>query len=186
MDIFVAKNDQQLGPYTVEEVRDRISSGSVTGEDLGRHEGLADWQPLSRLLASLPSEGEGPPPAPRKSSGIAKTSFIISIVGIGAWLALIVAAAVAVSSGVDEMSLFMVMIGLGMFIVMAPNLAGIIFGFIALPKPISNNWMAVAGLTANGLELLGSAASVFPRIGEEATARKPEWRPILLQPEGDR
>jgi hypothetical protein len=154
MDIFVAKNDQKLGPYTLEEVRARIDSGSFSWEDLGWHEALTDWQPLSRLLAALPSEGEGPP-APRKSSGLAKTSFIISMIGIGAWLALIVAATVCVLRGVDEMSLFMVMIGLGMFVVMAANLAGIIFGFIALPKPISNKWMAIAGLTANGLELLG-------------------------------
>lgn len=155
MNIFVAKNEQKLGPYTVEEVRARIGSGSFSGEDLGWHEGLTDWQPLSRLLASLPSEGEGPPPAPRKSSGLAKASFIIAMVGIGAWLALIAAAAIAVTTGIDEMSLFMVMVGLGMFIVMAANLVGVIFGFIALPKTVSNKWMAVAGLTANGVELLG-------------------------------
>jgi hypothetical protein len=155
MNIFVAKNEQKLGPYSVEEVRVRIGSGSFSGEDLGWHEGLTDWQPLSRLLASLPSGGEGPPQVPRKSSGLAKASFIIAMVGIGAWLVLVAAAAVAVRSGVDEMSLLMVIIGLGMFIVMAANLVGIIFGFIALPKPVSNKWMAVAGLTANGVELLG-------------------------------
>jgi hypothetical protein len=166
MDIFVAKNDQKLGPYTVEEVRARIGSGSLSGEDLGWHEGLTDWQPLSRLLASLSSGGEGPP-VPRKSSGLAKTSFIISMVGIGAWLVLIVAATVCVIRGVDEMSLLMVMIGLGMFIVMAANLAGIVFGFIALSKPVSNKWMAVVGLTANGLEFLGVLLLFFLGLAQK-------------------
>jgi hypothetical protein len=167
MDIFIAKNDQKFGPYTLEEVRARISSGSFTGDDFGWHEGLTDWQTLSRLLASLPSEEGGPPPVSRKSSGFAKTSFIISVIGMGVWLMLIVSAAVAVSSGVDDMSLLMVMIGLGMFIVMAANLVGIIFGFIALPKPVSNRWMAVAGLTANGLEILGVVFLFFLGLAQK-------------------
>ena len=86
---------------------------------------------------------------------------------MGVWLMLIVSAAVAVSSGVDDMSLLMVMIGLGMFIVMAANLVGIIFGFIALPKPVSNRWMAVAGLTANGLEILGVVFLFFLGLAQK-------------------
>jgi hypothetical protein len=155
MNIYVTKNQQKHGPYTPAEVRSRIVSGQFAESDLGWHDGAASWLPLSQLLASLTIGPDGAPPIPQKSSGLAKASFIIAMVGIGAWLMLFVAAAAGVSSGAGETSALMMSVGLFMFGGMATNLAGAIFGIVALAKPISNRWMAVTGVIANGVELVG-------------------------------
>lgn len=59
--IHVIQNDQQLGPFPEEDLRQRISSGEIRAEALGWREGLTDWQPLSTLLGIATST---PPPAP--------------------------------------------------------------------------------------------------------------------------
>ena len=58
MQIHVAKNGQKMGPYSEAQVREMLAAGSIAGTDLGWHEGLADWVPLSSLLA-----GAAPIPA---------------------------------------------------------------------------------------------------------------------------
>jgi hypothetical protein len=161
MNLYVAKNQQKHGPYTVAEVQSRIATGEFVESDLGWHDGVQGWQPLSQLLGPLPATPQvGPsipsiPPAPLKSSGLAKASFIIALVGIGVWLVLVVTAAVGVSSGMGERSPLMVIVGLGMMAFMAVNLMGAVLGIVALTKPISNKWMALTGLILNGLELVG-------------------------------
>ena len=77
------------------------------------------------------------------------------MVSIGAWLVLLVAAAAGVSGGARDTSPLMVSLGLFMLAGMAANLAGAIFGIVALTKTISNRWMALTGVIANGVELVG-------------------------------
>ncbi|MDZ4816196.1 MAG: DUF4339 domain-containing protein [Verrucomicrobiota bacterium] len=155
MNFFVAKNQQRHGPYTEDEVRSRIMSGQFAKSDAGWHEGQVDWKPLSQLLVYLPDGPSILPPLPQKSSGLAKASFIIAMVGIGIWLILLSAAVIGVSSGAQETHPLMIIVGLLMFAGMAANLAGAVLGTIALTMSISNRWMAVAGLIANGLEIFG-------------------------------
>ncbi|MDB6066906.1 MAG: putative rane protein/domain protein [Pedosphaera sp.] len=153
MEIFVTKNQQQQGPFTLDDVRGRIASGEFVGSDLGWHKGLADWLPLSQLLASFPVGPHGPPPIPLKSSGFAKASFLIGMIGIGAWVVILGAAAVGASKDADEHSPLLIIAGLCMFAGMAVNLAGVVFGIIGLRRTCSNRWMAITGVVANGLEL---------------------------------
>lgn len=155
MNIYVAKNQQKHGPYTPAEVSARMASGQFAETDLAWHEGMADWLPLARLVAELPSGPGGAPLLPPPRSGLAKASFIISMVGLGAWFVLILVAAVAVSSGARETGPLMIVVGLAMFAGMAANLAGILFGAVVLTKPIANKWMAVTGVIANSVELCG-------------------------------
>ena len=67
MNILVRKNNQERGPYTEAELRERLKSGVFSASDLGQVEGESDWKPLSEiLLASLlatekPTETPGPP-----------------------------------------------------------------------------------------------------------------------------
>src|SRR2546430_17072305 len=54
MNILVRKNNQERGPYTEAELRERLKSGVFSGSDLGQVEGDTDWKPLSEiLLASI-------------------------------------------------------------------------------------------------------------------------------------
>ncbi|MDB6063812.1 MAG: hypothetical protein JWR26_20 [Pedosphaera sp.] len=155
MEIFVTKNQQQQGPYAADEVRARIVSGQLSESDLGWHKGLPGWVPLAQLLASGAVGPVGTPPIPLKSSGFAKASFIIGMVGTAGWLVFLGAAAVLAKGGANEKSPLLIIVGLCTIGGMGLNLAGVIFGIIALRQRISNRWMAITGVIANGVELLG-------------------------------
>jgi hypothetical protein len=50
MQIYVSRNDEQLGPYSREEVTSYLEKGSLTSDDFAWHEDLADWKPLGELI----------------------------------------------------------------------------------------------------------------------------------------
>lgn len=54
MKIFVHKDGQQHGPFTLEELRTSVSSGAFSASDLCWHTGLEGWQPASALLDPQP------------------------------------------------------------------------------------------------------------------------------------
>jgi hypothetical protein len=55
MEFYVYKNDQQVGPYSLMDLRDRLQKGEFAYTDLAWRDGLADWTPLKDLLGgSLP------------------------------------------------------------------------------------------------------------------------------------
>ncbi len=51
---YVYKNDETLGPYTIEEVNSRLSSGELTPADLFWCAGMADRLPLSKMRRQDP------------------------------------------------------------------------------------------------------------------------------------
>jgi hypothetical protein len=70
MQIHVARNGQQLGQYSVEEINRQLADGTLSPTDLAWHEGLAGWAPLSSIAgltlpaAASPAMPVSPPPAP--------------------------------------------------------------------------------------------------------------------------
>ena len=46
MQIFLARNNVQAGPYTLDQLNIMLTSGEVVLDDLMWHEGLANWQRL--------------------------------------------------------------------------------------------------------------------------------------------
>lgn len=71
MDIWIGRNGERHGPYKEADVRQWLRSGEASGDDLGWHDGLADWQPLSALFpedvihpasATPPPIAAAPPP----------------------------------------------------------------------------------------------------------------------------
>ena len=62
MNILVAKNGSQLGPFSENDVRAKLASGEFSSSDYGWHEGLTAWSPLSQLLAAAPPPAPAPPP----------------------------------------------------------------------------------------------------------------------------
>ena len=95
MQINIGRNGQQLGSFSEDEVREGLRSGTFLPTDLGWHEGLAEWQPLSSLgvLAGAMVPSSSPAPgypqpmmhpmiaAPR-NSGLALASMICGIVSL--------------------------------------------------------------------------------------------------------
>ena len=47
MQIYVGKNGQQLGPFSLDEVNRKVADGTFSGSDLAWYEGAAGWAPLS-------------------------------------------------------------------------------------------------------------------------------------------
>src|ERR1043165_4944327 len=72
MEIYVGKNGQQLGPFSLEEVNRKLADGSFAGTDLAWYEGAAGWAPLSGVagvvipaaVATAPTPAPVPAPTP--------------------------------------------------------------------------------------------------------------------------
>jgi hypothetical protein len=68
MQIHVARNGQQLGQYSVEELNRKLADETFSPTDLGWHEGAAGWAPLSSINGiTMPAGLAMPiprPPAP--------------------------------------------------------------------------------------------------------------------------
>ncbi len=71
MQIFLAQNGQQTGPFTLDDVNKKIAAGLVQPTDLAWHEGLAGWQALSTIsgvvIAIAPPPNFSIPPLPKQT-----------------------------------------------------------------------------------------------------------------------
>ena len=50
MQFYVFKNDEQVGPFALMDLRGRLKSGEFAYEDLAWREGMTDWTPLKEIL----------------------------------------------------------------------------------------------------------------------------------------
>src|SRR5216110_2023962 len=66
MQIYVGKNGQQLGPFSLEEVNRKLADRTFVGTDLAWYEGAAGWAPLSGVAGVVipPASPATPTPAP--------------------------------------------------------------------------------------------------------------------------
>jgi hypothetical protein len=66
MNIFIFKDGQRQGPFSLEETRRMRAEGRLQNADYAWYEGIADWIPLASVPGiALPSPGMPPvPPAP--------------------------------------------------------------------------------------------------------------------------
>lgn len=48
--IYVLRGDQQIGPFTPEELEVKVAAGELSPEDLFWSEGMEDWQPLATVI----------------------------------------------------------------------------------------------------------------------------------------
>jgi TM2 domain-containing membrane protein YozV len=68
LQLTVARNGQQYGPYEEEQVRSLLAQGSLSPSDLAWSEGMVDWRPLGHILleqapiASTQLRVAAPPP----------------------------------------------------------------------------------------------------------------------------
>jgi len=52
MNIFIHRDGENYGPYTLEEIQEYLGNGTLIENDLAWHEGLADWATLSSVVES--------------------------------------------------------------------------------------------------------------------------------------
>lgn len=60
MQIYLVENGKSVGPFELDDVRQRLQDGELKRSDLAWYEGLADWIPLS----DVPGMEQAPPPPP--------------------------------------------------------------------------------------------------------------------------
>ncbi|MEY4488584.1 MAG: hypothetical protein RIQ79_1092, partial [Verrucomicrobiota bacterium] len=53
MRYFIGKEGKQLGPFTADQVRTKLTAGELSYEDLGWHEGMPEWKPLRALFSDI-------------------------------------------------------------------------------------------------------------------------------------
>lgn len=65
MEIFISRNGQQFGPYTLGEVQADLNAGNVVETDLAWHEGASEWVKVSQIDGlNVPKKRVPPPPPP--------------------------------------------------------------------------------------------------------------------------
>jgi hypothetical protein len=64
MEYYLAQNGQQLGPFSLDQIKEKLSDGSIRSTDMIWTAGQADWLPIHQFPALLTS----PPPMPRASA----------------------------------------------------------------------------------------------------------------------
>ncbi|MEY2585481.1 MAG: hypothetical protein QOD80_1507, partial [Verrucomicrobiota bacterium] len=66
MQIYVGKNGQQLGPFSLDEVNGKLADGTFAGTDLAWYEGAVGWAPLSGVPGVMihPTPAAMPVPVP--------------------------------------------------------------------------------------------------------------------------
>ena len=64
MNILVAKNGSQLGPFSESDLRAKLTSGEFSPSDYAWHEGMTAWAPLGQLIGDAAPATAVPHPAP--------------------------------------------------------------------------------------------------------------------------
>lgn len=173
MQIFVGKNGQQLGPFSLEEINRKLADGTFAGTDLGWYEGAAGWAALSSIagvVVSAPAAPATPAPVtvtpapapvpaqvPRASTPIVQRPATpaggYKTLSLVSWILL----------GVTLVISFIPFLGCGTWILAWPvAVAAIIMGIIVLTRggTVQGILIILAGVLIVPLTFLGQFASL--------------------------
>lgn len=147
MQIHIARDGKQLGPFTLEEINRQLAAGTLSVSDNAWYEGAAGWAPLS----TIPGVGAATPSA----APAAGASVVAPPTTSPAGGSVVPAApsAVGKTEPLAVLSLILSALGMcgfccGLFLMAA--VAGVVCGHLALSK-IKNT----PGLQGHGLALSG-------------------------------
>tara|TARA_R110002096_G_scaffold42144_15_gene113786 strand:+ start:15759 stop:16457 length:699 start_codon:yes stop_codon:yes gene_type:complete len=65
MNILISRNNEQFGPYSVDEIEQHLQSGAIANDELAWREGLAEWMPLHTVLPPKVETPQAPVPKPQ-------------------------------------------------------------------------------------------------------------------------
>jgi hypothetical protein len=69
MQIFIHRNDQEFGPYTIDQIERFLTDGKITPEDFCRANDETDWSTVARRLAmAIPARLLSAQPSPTVES----------------------------------------------------------------------------------------------------------------------
>src|SRR5438270_14057447 len=70
--IHVARDGAKLGEFTLEQIREGLTTGQFRATDLAWQSGMAEWRPLSEVVgaAAVPPAAGAPPTLPAIAPGV--------------------------------------------------------------------------------------------------------------------
>lgn len=154
--VYVAKDGQPTGPFSIDQLKTMLAEGSLAGSDLAWHEGAIGWIAVAELLRE---PGVVPAP-PLPSAGVIKSradiaGSIIGFAGIPIWLVILVVAGVSQKAQHGSKSLTLMFVGFSVFAMVGVNVVGAVLGFIAAAKKPERKRLIIAGLVLNVVQVLG-------------------------------
>jgi hypothetical protein len=172
MQIYVGKNGQQLGPFSLEEVNRKLADRTFAGTDLAWYEGAAGWAPLSSVSGvvippaasaapTVPTPGPGPVPAPTPAPVPAPvpsrpSAYPAQPVATGSSNYKTMARVGWILLGVTLLISCIPILGCGAWILVWPvAIAAIILGIITMSR----------GGTGQGIGLIIAAILLVPLVG---------------------
>ena len=152
MQIHIARDGKQLGPFSLEEINRQLAAGTLSLSDNAWYEGASGWAPLSTVpgvtggAASASSSASAPPPtapsaataAPSPASGpVVPTTVVVA----------------APTEPLAIWSFILSLVGLLGFCCGGPvlGIAGVICGHLGLSKINANPQLQGRGLALAGL-----------------------------------
>jgi hypothetical protein len=163
--VYIARDGQPTGPFSIDQLRTMIAQGSVSVSDLAWYEGAADWLPVAHLLPGESTASRPPPPPPPALPGppmsrLGLVGSIIGLAGIPIWLVIVVVAATSgTNSGSGSAQL--ILVGFSAIGMLGANVVGAVLGVLAITKQSARKRFTIAGFVLNLLQALGILLLMF-------------------------
>jgi hypothetical protein len=159
--VYLAKDGQPTGPFSMQQLSAMVAQGSVSVSDLAWHDGVTGWIPVAELLpgrraASVPPSLTTSPAKSRP--GLAGS--IIGLAGIPIWLVIVVVAATGQSSPGSQ-GPRMMLVGFCAIAMLGVNIVGAVLGFMAVAKESQRKTLIITGLVLNIMQVLGILLLMF-------------------------
>ena len=149
MQIHIARDGKQLGPFSLEEINRQLAAGTLNLSDNAWYEGASGWAPLSSVpgvTGGTPSSSASVPPAATPSAAAAPAPASGPVVPTTVVVA-------APTEPLAIWSLILSLVGLLGFCCGGPvlGIAGVICGHLGLSKINANPQLQGRGLALAGL-----------------------------------
>ena len=152
--VYVAKDGQPTGPFSIDQLKSMAAQGAVSGSDLAWHEGASGWISLTELLSG-DSQAPIVPPAPPKASRPGLVGSIIAFAAMPLWLCILVVAGVSQASNPGSQSALLLFVGLSVFILLGANVTGAVLGSLAITRKSERRRLTIIGLALNLIQIAG-------------------------------
>jgi hypothetical protein len=161
MAVYVAKDGQPTGPFSMQQLSAMVAQGSVSASDLAWHEGVTGWIPVAELLPGRRTEPVPPPPSMEQAkSRVGLAGSIIGLAGIPIWLVIVVVAATG-QSNPGSQGPRMMLVGFSAIAMLGANIVGAVLGFMAVAKESQRKTLVITGLVLNIVQVLGILLLMF-------------------------
>jgi len=151
--IYVAKDRQQRGPFSLDEVIAMSAQGRISGSDLAWYEGAAEWVPLRKVLRRIPGAHPRPFTAGWLKSGSGYVGFVLGLVALPMWILIFVVAGMAHTQEVKGNGSMMIGVGLDGMVLIVINAVGAVLGCMGLVKRDERRAATITGLVLNMMQL---------------------------------